>query len=453
MNFSHLRILTLSIQISLLLLLGCATAQAGVPTTVVLNKSVLLTLKSPARLVTITDPEIIGIPEPLHRKQLLINGKKIGSTNLIIWEENLEKPTFFDVQVVGDKDVIESQIKEFAPNDNISVQYARDTIVLSGTVRNEQTSKKAEEIAKAYAAKVLNHIAIDLPPQVLLQVKVAQIDKTSLKKLGISFLFKGGTAEGFTNLVGSPTSATTTTISGGATTSSSFSGTPGIAGGGPGLGSFNPLDAFQAGVSYFPGGIGAVLQALSTKGLAKILAEPNLLVKSGQEGNFLAGSEIPYSVLVSTGGTSTPSIVFKTVGVKVIFKPEVMENGLISLKIDPAEVSSIAGTLAVNGYPIIDTRDVRTTVDLRDGESLVLAGLLQEEQIKNMSKIPLLGDIPILGALFRSTQNDLTEKELVFFITPKVVRPTPPGVKTVLPTDQELTPDEAKEFNWMPLGD
>jgi len=198
--------------------------------------------------------------------------------------------------------------------------------------------------------------------------------------------------------------------------------------------------------------VGAVLQALSTKGLAKILAEPNLLVTSGQEGNFLAGSRIPYSVLISSGGASTSSIVFETVGVKLRFKPDVLESGLINLKIDPAEVSSIAGTLAVNGYPIIDTRDVRTSVELRDGESLVLAGLLQEEQIKNMSKIPVLGDIPILGALFRSSQDDIREKELVFFITPKVVRPTPPGIETPLPTDEELTPEEAEEFRWMPLG-
>jgi len=452
MNFHFSRIPLRIIQVSILLLLQAVSALAGVPTTVVVNKSVLLSLKNPARLITITDPDIIAVPEPLQRKQLLINGKKIGSTNLIIWEENVEKPTFFDVQVVGDHDFLEAQIKEYAPRDAITVQYARDTVILSGTVANEQTGKKAEEIAKAYATKVLNHITINSPQQVLLQVKVAQIDKTSLKRLGISFLVKGRTGEGFSNLIGAPTSATTTTTSGGATSTATFSGTPGVAGNSAGLGSFNPLDVFQAGVSYFPGGIGAVLQALSTKGFAKILAEPNLMVKSGQEGNFFAGSEIPYSVLVSTGGASTSSIIFKNVGIKVIFKPEVLENGLISLKIDPAEVSSLSGTLAVNGYPIIDTRDVRTSVDLRDGESLVLAGLLQEEQIKTMSKIPLLGDIPILGALFRSTQNDLTEKELVFFITPKIVQPTAPGVKTLLPTDQELTPDEARELDWMPLG-
>ncbi|WP_085811693.1 type II and III secretion system protein family protein [Geoanaerobacter pelophilus] len=433
----------------LCLLFGAATAKAGVPTTVIVNRGVVLNLKNPARYINITDKDVIDVPDPLRRNQLLINGKKIGSTNLIVWEENNDKPTFFDVRVVGDREAIESQIREYAPKDDINVQYAQDTVVLSGKVANEMTGKKAEEIAKAYSAKVLNHITVDEPQQVLLQVKVAQVDRTSLKRLGISAMVKGRTAEGFLNLVGAP-SGTSSVTNSSPTRLTSTEGT-GIAGNIPGLGSFDPLDAFNIGVSYFPAGIGAVLQALSSKGLAKILAEPNLLVKSGEEGNFLAGSRIPYSVLISTGGASTSSIVFETVGVKLKFKPQVLQNGLINLKIDPAEVSSIAGTLAVNGYPIIDTRDVRTDVELRDGESLVLAGLLQEEQIKNMSKIPLLGDIPILGALFRSSQKDIREKDLVFFITPKIVKATPPGVATRLPTDL-VVPKEEKEYDWIPLG-
>jgi pilus assembly protein CpaC len=219
------------------------------------------------------------------------------------------------------------------------------------------------------------------------------------------------------------------------------------------MGDLASLGAFQAGVSYFPAGIGAVLQALSTKGLAKVLAEPNLLVKSNQEGNFLAGTKIPLSVVESSNGTAATTIRYETVGIKLKFKPEVMENGLISLKINPAEVSSIQGYLPVNGYPIIDTRNVDTSVELKDGESLVLAGLLQEEEIKNMSKIPLLGDIPILGALFRSSTKDMKEKELVFFITPKIVKPTAPGVKTALPTDKKLTPEQERELSWMPTGE
>jgi pilus assembly protein CpaC len=444
----------LPVYILLLLFVPTVSAWGAIPTEVIVNKSVLLNLKNSAERVSIANPSIADLVL-ISPRQLQINGTAVGTTSMIIWEKGNDKPSFFDLKVSGDQGIIESQLREAALNDSVTVQYANDTVVLSGKVANEQTRKKAEEIAKAYAVKVLNNISIDEPQQVLLQVKVAQVDKTSLKKLGISYMVKGSTAETFTNLVGVPTGGAvkSTTSSGNGFTTQEIGSGVGISGNVIGLGGFSPLDAYQVGVSYFPAGIGAVLQALNTKGLAKIIAEPNLLVKSGQEGNFLAGSRIPYSVLVSTGGATTSSIVFETVGIKIKFKPEVMENGLISLKIDPAEVSSISGTLAVNGYPIIDTRDVRTTVDLKDGESLVLAGLLQEEEIKTMSKIPLLGDIPILGALFRSTQNDIKEKELVFFITPKIVKPNAPGVTTELPTDKKLTPEQEKELKWLPLGD
>lgn len=430
----------------LLLLIPAATCWGGIPTEVAVNKSILLNLKSPASRVSIANPSLAELIL-ITPQQLQINGTTPGSTNLIVWEKGNNKPSFFDLKITGDQSSIETQIKEIAPNENITVQSANDSIVLTGNTANEQTRKKAEDIAKAYSAKVINQIRIDEPQQVLLHVKVAQVDKTSLKKLGISFLAKGNTAEGFSNIIAAPSSSSGGSSGGG----SSSSG--GISGNAAGLGSYNPLDAYQLGVSYFPAGVGAVLNALTTKGLAKVLAEPNLLVKSAQEGDFFAGTKIPITIVQTSGGTSTASINYETIGIKLKFKPEVMENGLISLKINPAEVSSITGYLPVNGYPIIDTRTVNTSVELKNGESLILAGLLQEEAIKNMSKIPLLGDIPILGALFRSTQNDITEKELVFFITPEIIKPTAPGVKTELPTDRKITPEEERELKWMPLGE
>ncbi|MBT0652963.1 type II and III secretion system protein family protein [Geomobilimonas luticola] len=438
----------------LLLLAPAATSWGGIPTEVTVNKSILLNLKNPAARVSIANPALAELIL-ITPQQLQINGTAPGTTNLIVWEKGNDKPSFFDLKIMGDLGAMETQLKELVPNDAITMQYANDTIVLAGNTANEQTRKKAEEIAKAYSVKVINHIRIDEPQQVLLQVKVAQVDKTSLKKLGISYMAKGNTAEGFTNLIGAPVGGaikSTTSSGNGFQTQETGSGV-GISGNVVGLGSYNPLEAYQLGISYFPAGVGAVLNALTTKGLAKVLAEPNLLVKSGQDGKFHAGSEIPYSVVKSVGGVASTEIVFKQVGITLNFKPEVMENGIISLRIDPAEVSSISGTLAVNGYPIIDTRNVNTLVELKNGESLVLAGLLQEEAIKTMSKIPLLGDIPILGALFRSTQDDIKEKELVFFITPKIVKPMAPGEKAELPTDRKLTPEEERELKWMPLGE
>lgn len=439
--------------LTVFLLLLANVAMAGIPTEVVLNRSILLNVNKPVVRVTLANPAVADVIA-ISPKQLQINGLAIGQTTIIVWDDEGKQPVFYDLKVKGDQVSVEDQLKEIAPNDSIAVQYANDTVILSGAVAKEQTKVKAEKVAQAFAGRIINNIEVADPKQVLLEVKVAQVDKSSLKKLGLSFLLKGHTGEGFSNIVGVPTgSATGNTVSSGAsgTTTSQGSGT-GISGNIAGLGSFSPLDAFTLGVSYFPGGVGAVLQALSTKGYAKVLAEPNLMVKSGQEGNFLAGSKIPYNVITYANGAATPSVDFKDVGIKLKFKPEVQENGLIALKIDPAEVSSISGTLAVNGYPIIDTRTVQTNVELKDGESLVLAGLLQEEAIKTMSKIPILGDIPILGALFRSTQDDLKEKELVFFVTPRIVKPLAKGEKQALPTDRKLTSDEERALQWMPLG-
>ena len=459
-------------------LLFPGTSRAGIATEVTVNKSVLLNLQKPSERVSIANPSIAELVL-ISPTQLQINGTRIGTTSLIVWEKG-GKTSFFDIKIKGDISQLENQIREMAPHDSITVDYANDTIVLSGKAANDQTIAKAVQIAQAYAAggsgksgqssgqsvypqqtettdkktsndskaKVLNHIVVDEPQQVLLEVKVAQVDKNALKSLGLSAFTRGNSAEGFSNLVGAPVGELTIKESNGKETTAT-----GIAATMPGLAAINPLTPYQLGASLFKPGIGAVLKALVTKNLAKMLAEPNLLVKSGEEGKFLAGSKIPIQVVSGVGAISGITIQFIDVGVKLNFKPVVMENGIISLKIDPAEVSSISGTLAVNGYPIIDTREIKTDVQLKDGESLVLAGLLQEETIKTMSKIPLIGDIPILGALFRSTQDDLKEKELVFFITPKTVKPNPPGVETKLPTDEQLTPEQEKELRWIPLGD
>lgn len=427
-------------------------AFAGVPTEVVINKSVILNLNKPAARVSVANPAIADILL-ITPTEVQINGTAIGATSLLVWEKGSPKPSFFDITVIGNVSQLDAQIKDLAPNDTITAQYANDSLVLSGQAKNEQTKAKIEAIAKAYNAKVINQIRIDEPQQVLLQVKVAQVDKTALKRLGISGFIKGKSAEGFFNTIAAPSGGATTSTStsgSGISTSQVGSGT-GISGNVPGLGSFNPLDTFQAGISYFPGGIGSVIQALASKGLAKVLAEPNMLVKSGQEGYFVAGSKIPIQIIQSVGGTSTATITYQDVGVKLRFKPEVMESGMIALKIDPAEVSSVNGFLQTNGYPIIDTREVTTSVELKEGEGLVMAGLLSEQNIKNMSKIPILGDIPILGALFRSTSTDLETKELVFFVTPKLVKAMAPGTKYELPTEKP-TPELDKELKWIPTA-
>jgi pilus assembly protein CpaC len=427
-------------------------AFAAIPVNVTVGKGTILTLKETSKRVSIADPGIADI-NLLSPSEILLNGKRPGKTNLIVWDAK-GKATFFDVIVKADISEFESKIKEIAPNADVKVESAGDTIILTGDLKNEQTKKKIDEVAKAYVPKIIDLLDVKEAQQVELEVRVAQIDKTKMKQFGLSFVAKGMSGEGFSNLVGAPQGGSTVTTAGGATTVTSGSGT-GIAGDVKAIGTFNPLDTFQAGVSYFPSGVGAVLKALASKGFAKILASPNLVVRSGESGKFLVGTKVPVQTITGVGGALSPSISFEQVGIKLNFNPEVLETGTIRLKIDPAEVSNITGFITFGSgisAPQIDTRQVSTSVDLKEGESLILAGLLSEQTQKNMSKIPLLGDVPILGALFRSTSEEIDQKELVFLITPKLVKPIPEGTKVPLPTDNRPTPQEEKELKWIPLG-
>lgn len=428
-----------------------STSLAAIPVKVSVGKGTIITLKEPSKRISLSNPDIADL-NLISPKEILINGKKVGSTNLIVWD-TMGKASFFDIAVFGDMTTLEAQIKELAPGADVTVEAVEDSLVLKGTMNNKRTIDKIEELARAYSPKVINHIVIREAQQILLEVKVAQIDKGALENLGVSFLVKGLSAEGFSNLVGAPSTTTTTIAAGGTTVTTTSGGAGGIAGNVPGLGPFTPLDPFQAGVSYFPSGIGVVLKALASKDLAKILAEPNMVVRSGEEGKFLVGTKVPVQTVTGVGTAQTVSITFVDVGVKLNFKPEVLETGVIRLKIDPAEVSNITQFIAFSGIlaPEIDTRQVSTSVDLKDGESLILAGLLSDEMKKNIQKIPLFGDIPILGAIFRSTKEELLKKELAFFITPRLVKPIPQGEKIKLPAERPLTPDEEREFKWIPV--
>lgn len=434
----------------------------------------------PIKQVSVANPDIAYVDvispyysSPSSPAQILINGKKVGSTNLIVWDTSGET-AFFDV-IVSEESRLEDlakQIKAASPKDDISVELANDTIVLSGHAKNQHTIEKVVRLAQAYAVaseiktttthsggvaketiessgKVINHIVVREAQQVLLEVRVAQLDKSKLKEFGLSTLVKGRDGEGFTNLVGAPSGPVETEnyIDMLAKTKAE-----GIAGNIPGLSAITPLDPFQIGVSHFTSGIGAVLKALTSKGYAKVLAEPNLTVRSGEKGKFHVGTRYPIQTVTGAGANASVSIYYEEIGIRLNFAPTVLETGTIRLKIDPAEVSSITDFVRLENLvaPIIDARTVTTSVDLKEGESLILAGLLSEDMKKNISKIPLLGDVPILGALFRSTSDELRERELVFFITPKLVTPMSPGTRPELPGQKPMTPEQEREFEWIP---
>lgn len=502
-----------------------AVGKKAVPIDVIVGKETVLKINKPPKdikQVSLANNEIADIKPLLafpatKTVEVVIYGKKPGITSLIVWDKEGNK-TFFDVIVHRERmvefereraDAIEKKIKAVAPDSDVRVEFAGDTIVLTGTANNRHVIDKIEKVAMLYASSgcdgisrteslhpvraekkeaadkpagyisvnvaqqamqeaekketealcILNLIAMPEAQQVVLEVKVAQIDKTKLKELGISYLIKNEnfefTAPGlYTGPDGKlggaqgPTGTVTTgTVTSGTLGATGTEVTPGI--GGYDIGILPP----QIGIAHFPSGVASVLKALQEKGFGKILAEPNLIVRSGEIGKFHVGTRIPIQTVYGIGTAATPSVTFEEVGIRLHFAPEVLETGAIRLKIDPAEVSAVSRYITIQGVvaPEIDTRTVNTSVDLNQGESLILAGLLSEEMKKNIQKIPVLGDIPIFGALFRSTRDELKEKELVFLITPKLGKAIPPGEKVSLPTDNRPTPEEERQFQWIPM--
>jgi len=497
----------------LMILIFSSVALAAIPVEVTIGKETILTLKKASKRASLANPDIAGMTI-ISPTEIVLNGKRSGVTSLIVWDKE-GSSSFFDVIVYKERiaeldrvraDALETKIKSIAPDTDIKVEMAGDTLVLTGTAKNRQVVDKIEKISMLYATKgcdgisrssslprnseeskaeakeleqgqgyisvnveqqsmqqaqpkteealcVLNLVTIPEAQQVILEVKVAQIDKSKLKELGISYLVKNENFE-FTapGLFTSPDGK----IGGAVGGTGGTEGTRGAVGNEvtPGIGGFDiGINPVQIALAYFPSGIGTVLKAIQEKGFGKILAEPNLLVRSGEMGKFHVGQRIPIQTVTGVGTSATISVTYVEVGVRLNFAPEVLETGAIRLKVDPAEVSSVARFITFQGIiaPEIATRTVSTSVDLREGESLILAGLLDEEMRKNIQKIPVLGDIPILGVFFRSTRDELLERELAFFITPRLVKPIAPGVKTPLPTDNRPTPEEEREFKWIPI--
>lgn len=447
---------------------GAAFAANSIRTEVVAGKSAIMTLPDTVARVSLADPSIADVVV-LTPKEIQINGKKIGSTSLIVWDKNGNK-TFFDVDVIIDNSQLKERLSEAAPGDALTVKVAKDSVVVTGTVSSPDRLLRVAAILNSYKSeglKVVNLVEIGETPQVLLQITVASIDRKATRDLGINW---SNVSENLTidSAVSSLTSGLTsiTGLTAGAT--SPPLDTSGIKGA-----TFGVVD-WRNGTQY-------LLKALAGKGLAKILAEPNLLVKSGSTGTFLAGGEYPYPTIQSSGGggTNIPiTVEFKEFGIRMNFTPIVRESGIIQLNmgrppqktmiqnekglfdyVDTGEkgieVSSldIANAVLIAGtrVPALKKDAVSTNVDLREGETFIIAGLINEEWSNNMTKLPILGDIPILGAFFRDQSMRKTERELVFLVTPKLMKPMGVGERVELPGSNEPTAAQTDDMRWMPI--
>ncbi|MBT8153003.1 type II and III secretion system protein family protein [Epibacterium ulvae] len=412
---------------------GVRVVRQGVTATleVPMNRAVVVESDNPFAEITIANPSIADISS-LSDRSIYVLGKTPGLTTLTLLDATGQLITNVDVRVAADVSEFKQRLRQILPGEKIEVRTANDGVVLSGTVSSAAKLQRALDLAERYAPeRVSNLMSVGGVQQVMLQVRFAEMQRSVSKslrsslvgvdagngRLGTSQLIQG---DNFGNLLdGDPDTVVT-------------------------------LSNDSAGFLAFNFGIGSVelnllLEALETKGVVRTLAEPNLTALSGQEARFLAGGEVPIPVAQEDGTVTIELVAF---GIELDFIPRVVDGDLINLELKAAVSdidttnSTIANGLTATGF---SRRETSTTVELRDGESFAVAGLVQDDFSDNIEQIPWIADIPVLGSLFRSTGYQREQTELVVIISAHLVTPTR-GEALALPTDRIAPPSEAELF-------
>jgi pilus assembly protein CpaC len=401
-----------------------APAQGSAPLRVMVGKSLLINTTERLKRVSVTDPAIASL-QVITPTQILVHGKAPGEVSLLIWDE-LERSRSFDLRVDVDISACAEEERRVFPDEQINVTPSRAAIVLSGHVSTEDVAKRAGELASAYSPKVVNVLTFGPvgAQEVLLQVKFAEVDRSALTQLGVN-IFSTGAA----NTIGTVTTgqfggfgSQSVTPGGQSSSGTSGTGSTGSTGTNTTINNVLNLFVFRPDINF-----GAVVEALQTKNLLQILAEPNLIAVNGKEASFLAGGQFPFPIVQPGAGFTAVTISFKEFGVRLQFTPVIMPNGNIHLKVAP-EVSTLdfANALTISGFtvPALSTRKAETEFELQDGQSFVIAGLMDNRVTDIYNKIPGLGDIPILGNFFRSKSLQKSNSELMVLCTVHRVSPS-----------------------------
>ncbi|SOC16266.1 type II and III secretion system protein family protein [Rhodobacter maris] len=413
--------------------LRVVSGSASTPLNVPMNRAVVVESDQPFSELSIANPGIADVTT-LSDKTIYVLGKLPGRTTMTILGADGTLLSNVEVQVTPDIGEFKERLKQILPGENIEVRTANDGIVLSGTVSSTARLDRALDLAKRYAGeRVSNLMTVGGTQQVMLKVRFAEMQRSVSKNLASSLAMRGtvGSGKGATGVA----SGTGNYSASGAVDGVFDSGTIPVSGS-----SGNLNLGFTVGNMEF----GVLLEALESKGMVRTLAEPNLTALSGQQAKFLAGGEYPIPVV----DDGTVSIKYKPFGVEMTFTPRVVDGNLINLEI-AAAVSAIDTTVTMSsgGFSVnaFKRRETSTTVEMRDGESFAIAGLLQDDFNDLNSQIPWLGDVPVLGALFRSTEFERKQSELVIIVTPHLVTPTR-GEALALPTDRVRLPTESELF-------
>ncbi|SLN48205.1 Type II secretion system protein D precursor [Roseovarius gaetbuli] len=398
---------------------------------VAMNRAIVVESDVPFAELSIANPAIADF-STLSDRTIYVLGKAPGRTTLTLLDATGRLITNIDVHVSADISEFKERLRQILPGETIEVRTANDGIVMSGTVSSTSRMQRALELAERYAPeRVSNLMSVSGKQQVMLKVRFAEMQRSVSKALSTSLSIDGRSGNGL-GIIGGTNQTNT---------QGSILNT--LSGAVPAANSNNAAFAFGFDVGSIE--VGILLEALETKGVVRTLAEPNLTALSGQEAKFLAGGEFPVPVAQDNG---TTSIEFKPFGVELNFVPRVVDDGIINLEL-AAAVSSLdtANGIVANGFQVAGfrRRDTSTTVALRDGDSFAIAGLLQDDFRDNAGQVPWLGDIPILGTLFRSADYQRSQTELVIIVSAHLVSPTR-GEALALPTDRVKIPSEKDLF-------
>ncbi|MBL8589992.1 MAG: type II and III secretion system protein family protein, partial [Methylobacteriaceae bacterium] len=363
--------------------------------------------------LVVGDPDIADVV-PLTNRSFSVQGKKTGVTTLSAYDANRNLVSVMDVEVGANTSRLAAELRRRVPGARIEVASINGRVMLSGTAPDAVALERAMLIARQFSPDAVNALSVSSPQQVMLEVRFVETSRNAGRELGVKWDVVGKRVTSQTGLAG--------------------------------LGNNTPFGVLIG--KLLQGGTDAdvMIQALEDRGLARRLAEPNLIAMSGQTASFLAGGEFPFPV---QGEQGRITVEFKKFGVGLNFTPVVLADRLISLKIEP-EVSQIDTTNMLNAggvaIPSLIVRRASTLIELRDGQSFAIAGLLQSVNVESQKQLPWIGDVPVLGALFRSTAFEKKETELAIIVTPRLVKPAGPGQKLRTPHDNALPANDPQLF-------
>lgn len=393
---------------------------------VTLGRSVVIDYPEDVSRISTSNPEVVDYV-PVSTREILLHARGVGSATLVVWAKSGQR-NFYNVNVELNLEPLRKLLRETFPGEDIHVSAARDSISLNGTVSAQAVADRATALLQGVTKNVVNNLRTKPAPadkQILLRVKFAELNRSQLSQFGLNLISTGAANTPGLVTTGQFSPPRATDLSG---------MIPGKAEGTSSQ--FNLTDALNV-FAFRPDlNLAATMRALQQQGFLQILAEPNLLTSNGKEASFLVGGEFPVPVLQGGANAGAVTVQFREFGIRLTFTPNMTENGTLKMYVKP-EVSTIdiANAITLSGFtiPALATRRVESNIELSPGQSFVIGGLIDDRTTENLSRIPGLSSIPLLGALFRSRNENRSKTELIVVVTPEIVEPAAASDPKLLP--------------------